>query len=50
MEQRINVLILVGNCEESNCHQYAKCTPSKCVCKPGYSGDGEICNGRYKKT
>lgn len=29
----------------TNCHKYATCYEGKCVCKAGYLGNGNVCEG-----
>lgn len=31
----------------TNCHKYATCFEGKCVCKAGYLGNGNVCEGIY---
>ena len=35
-------------CEK--CDENALCEEDKCVCKPGFSGDGETCEGNLYRT
>ena len=34
-------------CYNVKCHKYAQCKEGKCICKPGYNGDGYSCKKPY---